>query len=308
MIKSYVKDFLIISMANIQLGTLPNATIGTFLAAGNLNNLKNFMIIGYILLYFTLITFACNINCLYDLNVDKKYKKHRSDAVERFGILNIKKLILIEMIIAFTLIIYLYQMGATSTAILSFAGMSLCIIYSVPPFRLKARGILSPIPVFIGLYTLPLISGWFIFNSSLEIYFIVFVIGYALMNEGFTLVNTCEDYREDEEEGIRTWAHILGLKKTLTIAFIFTIGGFLSVAALTFHIFFHNLIFSYKGLIAFFLLGISTFTISQSCLNVYKVGISKDLETSSKIYARKMPKWFIVTRYPLLVVVLFQLL
>ena len=53
------------------------------------------------------------------------------------------------------------------------------------------------------------------------------------MNEGFTLVNVCEDYDEDKEEGIRTWAHIFGIRRTILIAVLFSFSGVISIAALT---------------------------------------------------------------------------
>lgn len=301
MLKRYIKDFLTVSMAEIQIGTLPHPTIGVFLVAGNVENLKNYVVLAYIGLYFTLITFACNINCLYDINVDKKYKKYRSEAVERFGKGNLKVVLFIEIMMAISLIMFLYLNGAYYTVLLSMLGLFFCIAYSAPPLRLKGRGFLSSIPVLFGLYTLPLLAGWFLFSNFLEPYFVMFVIGYALMNEGFTLVNTCEDYAEDKEEGIITWAHMLGLKKTLTVAFVFTLCGFLSITSL-FFIFMD----SFTMLIMLFL-GLSILMLLKSSIDVYKTGQGNDLERSAKIYARKMPEWFITTRYPLLFIALSRL-
>jgi 4-hydroxybenzoate polyprenyltransferase len=229
-----LRDFLTISMAKIQLGTFPHAALGIFLAAGGLHELANWSILVYIFLYFVLITFACNINCLYDYDVDKKYKTHYSDAIQRLGFKTVERILVAEVVIILILTTYLFVNSHYITGSLALLGLFFSYAYSASPLRLKKRGVLSPFPVLVGLYTLPLLAGWFLLDKPIPIYFILFVVGYALMNEGFTLVNTCEDYTEDKTEGIRTWAHVFGLRKTLTVALAFSLGGLLSLFTLAF--------------------------------------------------------------------------
>jgi 4-hydroxybenzoate polyprenyltransferase len=247
-----------------------------------------------------MITFACNINCLYDIPVDNLYKKKLSNAAKNIGVKKIKTILFIEVLIIIILIIYLVYKQQIITSFLAIIGLILSIIYSASPLRLKAKGFLSPFAVIIGLYTLPILGGWFLIKNSINFYLILFVIGYAFMNEGFTLVNTCEDYAEDKKTGIKTWAHIIGIKNTLIIALIFSLFGFLSIIAIYLKISEFNSFTTTKLILSYILIVLSVLTISYSSIEVLQSLKDKDLEKSSKKYAKKMPKWFMITRYPLM--------
>lgn len=303
-----LRDFMTISMARIQLGTLPHATLGLFLAAGSLSELVDLSVLAYILLYFILITFACNINCLYDYEVDKKYKTHYKEAVDGLGHRTVRRILLAEVAIALFLICYLFSQRYYLTASLASLGLFFSYAYSANPLRIKKRGILSPFPVMIGLYTLPLLGGWFLLSKSIDLCFILFVLGYALMNEGFTLVNTCEDCEEDRIEGIRTWAHVFGLRMTLRIAHLFSLGGVLSLFVLVFLLFTSSGPLDARVFLSLPLIIALVGGLAVSIAQVKRSGFGENLQVSSKQYARKMPIWFASTRYPMLLIALFILL
>lgn len=304
------KSFLVISRAKIQLGTPPHALLGLILGAGSIAQFLSSITLIYIFLYFLLITIACNINCLYDVKTDEKYKKHLSSAVRTLGKKKVKTLITFEAITIIALISYLLSKGYIITALLSLSGLIFGYIYSAEPIRVKGKGILSPFPVLIGLYTLPVLGGWFIFQNVLTLYIVIFSLGYALLNEGITLVNTCEDYNEDMEEGIKTWAHIFNIRKTMRLAFIFTVfGGFLAIMGVilkpvkigwTFYNTYSSILFITAGII-------DTIAILKIGGDIYEAGSEKDLESSCKIAAKNMPKWFVSSRYPLLMMAILLL-
>ncbi len=308
---SKLKAFLTISRAKIQLGTPPHPLLGLILGSTAISQLISPPSLIYIVLYFLLITFACNINCLYDVEVDEKYKKHMSHSVNELGKSNVKKIITTEAIAAFLLMFYLFSMGYYITSLLALSGLLFGYMYSAEPLRVKKKGFWSPFPVLIGLYTLPVLGGWFIFQNTITFYILVFVVGYALLNEGITLVNTCEDYKEDNEEGIKTWAHVLGMEKTIRIAFLFTfIGGLLAVLGVLLKPIMIG--WSYYATISTFVfiaLGVlNTFLILKTSKDIYDVPEMGDLERSCKLAAKNMPKWFITTRYPLLIMSIAVLL
>ncbi len=297
-LRKFLLSFLRISRANIQVASLPHALLGICLGISSFSFLFTLPVLIYIFLCFALITFACNINCLYDLEVDKKYKKYLANAVEFLGRDKIKIILVLESFLIFFLIFILSEMSYRITASIAVLGYILSIVYSAPPFRMKARGFLSPFPCIIGLYTLPLLGGWFLFNTTLPPYFLVFVISYALMNEGITLVNTCEDYSEDLKEGIKTWAHVFGLKNALRFAFVFTLAGMGCIISLFFKVLVEGNTFT------LILISLASFTIFQTARDIHKVSKARDLEKSAKKYAPNMPKWFMSTRYPLLITAL----
>ena len=309
----FIKSFLVISRAKIQLGTPPHPLLGLILGAASLSQFLSSITLVYIALYFLLITFACNINCLFDVRIDEKYKEHMSNAVKTLGKTRVKAIIILEAVAISGLIAFLFLNGYIITALLSLSGLIFGYIYSAEPIRIKGRGILSPFPVLIGLYTLPILGGWFIFQNSLNLYIVVFCIGYALLNEGITLVNTCEDYKEDMEEGIRTWAHVLDMRNTMRIAFLFTTFGGLTaiIGVLLKPIQLGWTTYTTYSSIVFIALGIiNTIVILRIGGDIYKAGSKEDLQLSCKKAAKNMPKWFITSRYPLLlmtVVLLLQL-
>jgi len=294
---SKLKDFIVISRGPLLIGSLANPLLGTALAAGNIGVFLSMPVFVYFILYYLLIIFACNINCLFDVEVDGKYKSYMSEATKSFGICNLKIVLFVEFLIAAYLLYWLFLNGYGLTAILALLGLLCGILYSAEPVRIKKRGFWSPFPVLIGLYTFPILGGWFLFQNSLPVYFMVFVIGYALMNEGITLVNTVEDHSEDEKEGIRTWSHIFGQQNTLRIAALFTVFGMGTVISV-----FIN--FTAMSFISMGLLLLSTITILAVIKQVNSVRKAEDPEKSAKIHAKKMPKWFVMTRFPLLFLVI----
>jgi 4-hydroxybenzoate polyprenyltransferase len=126
-------------------------------------------------------------------------------------------------------------------------------------------------------------------------------MGYALIMQGVTFINTCEDYKEDRISGIHTFAHVLGIRKTLLLGSILVfIGGVADlVLVLYFKIDLNNI--KTISLLLILIFGIfflgSIINISK---NLYLVGISKDPFGLSKKEAFKMRIWFLTTRYPLL--------
>ncbi len=290
-----IRNFLVISRAKIQIATVSNSLIGIFLA-GFYNNF--FLIIFYVFLSVLLTTFASNINCLYDKNVDMHYKTELAKAINEIGERNVLKILLIEIVISILCIIYLFYNGYKTTAFLASLGLFLGYAYSSPPLRIKARGIISPFPVLVGLYMFPILGGWFLMRDDIPFYLLIFTFGYAFMNEGFILINTCEDYEEDKREGIKTWAHVFGLKRTVKIAFIFSFFGFLCLYPLL----------PYKNLLSLFFLTIFSISLLFSSFDIYKLSKSKNLKIATKRYASRMPLWFSITRYPLLFALLFAML
>lgn len=293
---SKLKDFLVISRAPLLVGSIANPLVGSALGAGSLASFLSMPVLVYFVLYYLLIVFACNINCLFDVKVDGKYKRYMSEATRSFGLGNLKAVLVLEFLAILYLFYWLFSGGFYLTAALSVIGFLFGFSYSAEPLRLKKRGLWSPFPVLIGLYTLPVLAGWFLFQNSIPLYFAVFVAGYALINEGITLVNTVEDHSEDRKEGIRTWSHLLGMGNTLRIAAVFSVLGLGTVVSLSVN-------FMEMSFVSIGLLILSTLTILVVARQVNKVRRAGDLERSAKTHAKRMPKWFVMVRFPLLFLV-----
>ncbi|NHJ85332.1 MAG: hypothetical protein FK734_07705, partial [Asgard group archaeon] len=282
--------------------------LGIFLGISTFTQFNIFSIL-YIAQYLLLVTFACNINCYFDMDVDKKYKTNLYESMNRLGKKNVKYILIIELIlISIIFIIFLLNKFYITFGLIIF-GSILSIIYSARPFRVKSKGLWSPIPVIIGMFALPLLGGYFLTNFWISLEFLLFVIGYSLFNEGINFINTCEDYSEDKESGIETWAHVFGLEKTINFAFIFTLVGTIlaNLSLLLTLIFTENINSIFFFIILGFIILSLVFSFITS-LEVHKVKNRDDLELSAKDNAKNVPKWFIMTRYPLLIVSILLLI
>ncbi len=299
------KNYLTVSRANIQIASLPTATLGIILALQDMRNFFNISILLFILLFFIVLTYSCNINCMYDLKVDQKFKKKLSDAVKAIGIKRLNLILKFELLFACLIIISLCFLKRDIIYLFALGGIVFGYTYSAPPMRIKKRGILSPVPVMFGLYFLPIIAGWFIVRNRLSVYIILFGLGYAMLMQGITFINTCEDFAEDKSSGIRTLAHVLGIRKTLFLGAVFvSVGGSTALILVLLHKLQSNnikLIPFISVLVLSSLFILSVFNISKALFIISK---SKNPVVQSKKEAFKMPKWFMTTRYPLLLIAL----
>ncbi|MBD3227722.1 MAG: hypothetical protein GF329_06000 [Candidatus Lokiarchaeota archaeon] len=304
---SKIKDFITISRLKILIATPALPLLGVFLAADSFSDL-NIYLIPFMILYFISIIYACNVNCYYDRDLDIKYKVHLANAVDSLGKMTIRIILIIETVAIVFLSIYLMLIGFVVVGIISIIGWVVSTSYSALPVRIKKRGYLSAIPIIIGLFAFPFINGWLMVSNTFNIFGIIVLVGYILMNEGLNLVNTAEDYEEDRSEGIRTWAHVFGLKNTFRMAFIFTfIGGACCIIGLFMKFFLipvylYNIAFSSAFII------ISGTFILKSTIDIYKISKEGDLKKAAKENASKLPFWFASTRYPMLIAAICMLI
>jgi 4-hydroxybenzoate polyprenyltransferase len=252
------------------------------------------------MLFFVLLTFSCNLNSLSDLDVDEKYKKHLSDAVLSIGIHKIKIILRLELVISLTLIIWLTVLMHNPLFLLAALGIIAGFAYSAPPLRIKKRGLISFIPVMGGLYFLPIVGGWFLMTAQVSWFILLFGLGYAFLMQGITFINTCEDYREDELSGIRTIAHILGVRRTLFFGTgLVLTGGLLDIGLiLGGRVDWKSQGTAQAVLICVFSLLFVAVIISIA-RRLYRIGRSAESLELSKKSAARMPVWFLLTRYPL---------
>jgi len=293
-------DFSAISRFNIQKGSLPTALLGVVLAAPMVSSLFSLAVALYVLLFFTILTFACNLNAYSDVEVDRRYKTYMSDAVERIGRDTVRRIMAGEVALSLVLAGVLAYLGHVPTTMLALFGLILAAAYSQEPFRWKRRGLLGMVPVAIGLYLLPIPAGWLLIRPDLPTSVIVVAVGYALVMEGITLVNTCEDYAEDAEEDINTPAHVLGLHTTLLLApLMVAAGAVLSIWAV-----------EIQGTtwLARVLLGVFGLASVVTVAETWPLHQEDDLEAAAKGAAPNMPRWFIMTRFTLLAAVIARLI
>ena len=302
---SGMRDFLVISRANIQIASLPTALVGCALAAGDLSELWSVRVLLFVLLFFVVLTFACNLNCLADADVDALFKKRMSEAVRSIGPGRIKAVLAAEAVVAIGLIAGLAWLERDVVFALGAGALGIAFVYSAPPLRIKKRGWLSPWPVIVGLYAVPPAGGWYLVRGSLGAPILIFAAGYAMLMEGITIVNTCEDHPEDESAGIRTLAHALGIRRTLGLgAWLAGFGGTSALAAM----FYLGAERGPQAPLALAAVGLLAAFFAATVVSVVRalrdLARSDDPAAECKARAKLMPVWFLKTRYPLLFIAL----
>ena len=292
---SILRSFLVVSRWEIQLVSFASATLGPILAASKIGDLFSADVLLFILLFYLAATFSCNINCYYDVDVDSLYKKRLSSAVETIGKPGLRAIMLAELILAAIISSVLALHGRIITSLLALSGLLFGWAYSSPPLRMKGHGLWGQLLVNTGIYVFPILGGYLVVKNWIPLNIWLFVIFYAVMNTGINLVNSAEDYDEDRRMGIRTAAHALGLKRTLYLAALLMLAGYFSLIALV-GTFYHT--GSWLALAGLTVLAWSAGRFAVDVIRGIFLG-KKEMQQRAKDCGAKVPKWFVITRYPI---------
>lgn len=295
--KDKITAFLRVSRADLLITSFGHATLGMILGAMMIEDLIQMKVFLYILLHYSIAFFACNINCYFDYHIDRHYKTMLSRSVEIVTKRWLTVIMVIECGIAIGLASWFFFQGYGIVSLLSMIGLFAAFTYSAEPIRFKRRGVFSPLLILI-LYSLPILGGWVLFQQEFTSIIGLFLFGYILMNEGFTLVNMCEDYDEDRKENIITWAHRLGIEKTVKIAVIFSLSGLFCVLSLLLKM--NDFSISIKTVVFILLIGLTSVSIGKASYEVYEILSYDDLKKATKTYGRRLQRWFLITRFPLI--------
>ena len=295
-----IKAFLEISRWRIQLVSLATILIGPLYAADSISAILDLDLLLFAILFLSTITFACNINCYFDRDVDILKKKNLARSVDILGVSNIINIMIFETIVISILIGYFFFQGYPIVALLASIGWFFGFAYSADPIRLKGRGLLGPIPVNLGVYVLPILAGHLVMDKDLSPGFLLFVTGYLLLNLGINLVNVAEDYYVDKKSDITTIAHKLGIGKTLQTASLTSwVGG--AVIFLTLFPLINDFLTGTIFIVMFI-------AIIYTSMDITLIIFSKDIHKNAQKKGKRLPLYFISTRYPMFLLMFFSLL
>ncbi len=295
-----IRAFLEISRWRIQLVSLATILLGPLYAADSISALISIDLLLFGILFFFTVTFACNINCYHDRDVDALKKKHLARSVKILGNPTVKNLMIFESIVVFALIGYFFLNGYIEVALLASLGWVFGHLYSAPPVRLKNRGMLGPIPVNLGVYVLPIIAGHLIIDQNVPTRFLLFVAGYALLNLGINLVNVAEDYEVDRKSKITTIAHKLGLKRTIGFA-----SSTASIGSAVILLTLYPQVNDYYTVPVFI---ITLLTMIFTSADITSILLSGDVHENAQKKGERLPLYFVSTRYPMVLLLFLAVL
>lgn len=200
------------------------------------------LIDGFILivLSFSIINLSSLIgaqaNALYDYELDLKdyRKKELVQALDSFGHKKVKVILMIEFLVALTLVsisAIIYQKWLLLS--LWIAGISLGVVYSAPPLKLKARSWIAPISLMVVLAICPVLFAFYIFTFEINLFFLLALVGLALTVYGVIIPTELRDYFGDKAMNIQTFTVGLGLSRSALLGIVLlSVGSLFTGTAL----------------------------------------------------------------------------
>lgn len=193
-----------------------------------------------IVLSFSIINLSSLIgaqaNALYDYELDLKdyRKKELVQALDSFGHKKVKVILMIEFLVALTLVsisAIIYQKWLLLP--LWIAGISLGVVYSAPPLKLKARSWIAPISLMVVLAICPVLFAFYIFTFEINLFFLLALVGLALTVYGVIIPTELRDYFGDKAMNIQTFTVGLGLSRSALLGIVLlSVGSLFTGTAL----------------------------------------------------------------------------
>ena len=104
-------------------------------------------------------------------------------------------------------------------------GISLGVVYSAPPLRLKARSWIAPLSQMLVLAIIPVFFAFYAFTIEINPFFLLALVGLALTVYGVIVPTELRDYFGDKTMGIQTMTVRLGLSRSTFLGIVLLIVG-----------------------------------------------------------------------------------
>ncbi len=124
----------------------------------------------------------------------------------------------------------LYAMGSLWSFVLGVTMIFIGWAYSVYPLRLKARPVVDVVSHAFGAGSLPLITGYFLYDNNPGSAWLV-IIGMTLISAYGQFYNQVDDYDVDREAGLKNTSQLLGKGPATLIMYVMEIIAIGSFAA-----------------------------------------------------------------------------
>ena len=219
MTTGFVKNLLTLRRMEFFIVEITIFSIPVFFVARSVHEFRTAVFLEGALLFFILYSLGDMINCLYDRELDRTYKKRLSSAVYGLGVRFVRNLVIAEIILSLLLGIHLaYVARNWPIFLLVLFGIFLGVQYSAGPIHFKSRGILHVVCLWLLLFFLPMLYASLLVKETLTLPVIILAASYATIEMGIILINTAEDLLEDIAMGIRTTTVALGLERSVRLS------------------------------------------------------------------------------------------
>lgn len=229
----FLLNMLRIRRLEFRIAEIPILAIPALLSASDSTVFRTGIFWEGVFLFFLLFAFGDIINCLADRDLDAVYKKHLSQAVYGLGVPFVKLQIGAAVLVAVLISAHLaWRLDRWLLLAIVLVGLALGAAYSVPPVRLKGRGLAASLCLWLIIFVGPMLLATLLVRPTLTAEGIGLALAFGALQMGVTLVNTAEDYPEDLEAGVHTSVIALGLERAIQTALALVCIGGLCVLAI----------------------------------------------------------------------------
>jgi len=220
-----IKSIATISRAEFLLPNLGSLIMGLAWGASPPLSLIDGLIL--MVLSFSIINISSAIgaqaNTLSDYELDLKddRKKGLVQALDSFGHKKVKIVLILEFLVTLVLVsIFMIIQQKWILLPLWIVGISLGVVYSAPPLRLKARSWIAPISLMLVLAIFPVLFAFYTFTFEINPFFLLALAGLALTVYGVIIPTELRDYFGDKAMGIQTMTVRMGLSRSALLGIV----------------------------------------------------------------------------------------
>jgi 4-hydroxybenzoate polyprenyltransferase len=166
----------------------------------------------------------------YELDLKDERKKELVQALDSFGHKKVKLVLITEFCLALVLVsIFTVIQQKLILLPLWLVGISLGVVYSAPPLRLKSKSWIAPVSLILVLAIFPVLFAFYTFTFEINTFFLVSLSGLALTIYGVIIPTEIRDYFGDKAMNIITMTVRLGLSRaTLSGIILLSVGAVLT--------------------------------------------------------------------------------
>jgi len=225
-----IKSLATISRSEFLLPNLGSLIMGLAWGANPPLSLINGIIL--IFLSFSIINLSSAIgaqaNTLSDYELDLKDERKRElvQALDSFGHKKVEAVLIIEFALTFVLVsIFMLVQEKSILLLLWIVGISLGVVYSAPPVRLKSRSWIAPISLMLVLAIFPILFAYYTFTFEINTFFLISLSGLALTVYSVIIPTEIRDYFGDKAMNIETMTVRLGPPRATLLGIVLLSTG-----------------------------------------------------------------------------------
>ena len=162
----------------------------------------------------------------YELDLKDDRKRDLVEAMKSYGRGRLKKVLAGEFVLCLLLVsVFAFVEDNLVLLPLWIIGISLGMMYSFKPLRLKSRSWLAPVSLMLVLAVFPVLFAYFSFTFEINLFFLLALVGLSFTVYGVIVPTEIRDYFGDKAMNIKTMSVRLGLSQSILLGIVLLCAG-----------------------------------------------------------------------------------